>query len=136
MLWSWGAGERGRSPAFAVPGSCPVVMIGDGGHTAAQFGSVHVAELCNVQIGAAGSGGVRTDPSIPVGSAPHVRRPASRAVYHPCSGSQLRVPPMSPAGEQIAGADRVPRGGTWRFFMCIVLSLCVHTSLAAAHLKR
>ncbi len=40
------------------------------------------------------------------------------------------------AGQQLAGADRVPRGGTRAMFMLNVLSPRVLSSLAAAHLNR
>ncbi len=40
------------------------------------------------------------------------------------------------ATEQGAGADRVPRGETWRIFMLRVLLLPVLISVAAAQLER
>ncbi len=53
-----------------------------------------------------------------------------------CQTSRARTSASSPAGEQIAGADRLQRGGTWPIFMRIVRSLRAQTFLAAAHLKR
>ncbi len=65
-------------------------------------------------------------------SASCLRALATGAVPVPASWYSIR----SPAGEQIAGADRFQRGETWPIFMAGVLAMLVLNLLAAAHLKR
>jgi hypothetical protein len=61
----------------------------------------------------------------------HQKSPPHRIWNQPYSWKSV-----SPAGEQIARADRFQRGGTWAFFMLGVLLPRVLSFWAAAHLRR
>ncbi len=103
----------------------------------ALHGSGHLAERCGKQRESSGSGGVLPGPAVPrrrgtTRSASCLRALATGAVPVPVSWYSIR----SPAGEQIAGADRFQRGETWPIFMAGVLAMLVLNLLAAAHLKR
>ncbi len=71
-----------------------------------------------------------------LGSASTARRPPPCSVppHHPSSPYPCCTFP--PGGEHGAGADRVPRGGTWAIFMRCVQSSLMLPSLAAAQLRR